>query len=117
MIEIDIFDRLKGLVSNRVYPIIMPQNPTLPAVVYTRITNTPINVLGHQPTLDQVRVQIDVWANTYKESKTLAKSVRNAMETASFSATLQSDDESYEPETGLYRVSSDYYVYERGVSS
>ena len=114
MIETSVYTLLAPLNSNRVYPLLMPQNPTLPAIVYSRIASTPQNVLSAPPTLDQVRLQIDVWASTYKAAKTLAASVRNAMETASFSATLQSDDDSYEPETGLYRVSSDYYVFERG---
>jgi len=117
MIEITVFDLLKSLVSNRCYPLVMPQNPTFPAIVYTRIASTPQNVLFGGTTLDQVRMQIDIYAKTYKAAKTLAKSVRTSMETAAFSATLQTDDDSFEPETDIYRVSMDYYIYERGIQS
>jgi hypothetical protein len=113
MIETSIFDTLKTLVSNRCYPLQMPQNPTFPAIVYTRIANTPINVLEGRPTIDQVRVQIDCYAKTYTAAKTLYSSVRSAMESATFKATLQTDDDFFEAETDLYRVSLDYYIWER----
>ena len=113
MIETSIFTLLKTLVGNRCYPLVMPQNPTLPAIVYQRIASAPSNTLATPPTIDQVRLQIDSYAATYSEAKSTALSVRNAMESATFKATLQSDDDSYEPETRLYRVSMDFYVYER----
>ena len=114
MIEESVFTALRGLVSDRVYPLQMPQLPTLPAIVYTRIANTPQNVIYGRPTLDQVRIQIDAYATTYKGAKDLAQSIRDAMETsATFSATLQTDDDFFQTDTDLYRVSSDYYIWER----
>lgn len=117
MIEEDVFDLLKSLVSNRCYPLQIPQNGALPAIVYQRIANTPNNQLEGKPTLDQVRMQIDAYAKTYKAAKLLGKSIRTAMENAPFSATLQSDDDLFEPETDVYRVSLDFYIYERGIQS
>jgi len=113
MIEQQIFDALKGLVSNRCYPIMMPEKPTFPAIVYSRIANVPYNTIVSASTLDQVRVQIDIYANTYSAAKTLSASVRTAMEAASFKATLQTDQDLYEPDVKVYRVSQDFYVWDK----
>lgn len=113
MIETSVYTTLKNLVNNRCYPLQMPQNPTFPAIVYTRIANTPINVLDRPPTIDQVRLQIDAYAKTYTAAKDLGKQVRDAMESATFKATLQTDDDFFEAETDLYRVSLDFYIWER----
>lgn len=113
MIEEQIFDALKGLVSNRCYPIMMPEKPTFPGIVYSRIANLPFNTVVAPSTLDQVRVQIDSYATTYSAAKSLAASVRTAMEGASFKATLQTDQDLYEPDVKVYRVSQDFYVWDK----
>lgn len=113
MIEQDIFNALKSLVSNRVYPLVMPQSPTYPAIVYNRIANTAQNTLEGGSSLDQVRMQIDVYATTYSAAKTLSDQVRSAMEAAAFKGTLQTDQDFFEPDVNLYRVSLDFYVWQK----
>jgi hypothetical protein len=113
MIEQNIFNALKGLVSNRVYPLVMPQNGQVPAIVYNRVASTAQNVLEGGASIDQIRFQVDTYANTFADAKTLAAQVRSAMEQASFKATLQTDQDFFETELKYYRVSQDYYVWER----
>ncbi len=107
-----VFDALRALVSNRCYPLVMPQNPTYPAIVYSRISSNPENVLEGGSTIDQVRIQIDCYATTYGSAKSLAEQVRTAMEQASFKGTLQFDFDDYEPDVKVYRVVQDYYIWE-----
>lgn len=113
MIEQDLFNALKGLVSNRVYPLVMPQSPTYPAIVYNRIAVNAQNVLEGGSTIDQVRFQVDTYATTYAGAKTIAAQVRVAVEAASFKGTLQSDQDFFEPDINLYRVSQDFYIWEK----
>lgn len=113
MIEETIFNTLKTLVSNRCYPMVMPQNPTLPAIVYTRVASSPQNVLEGGSTIDQIRVQVDSYATTYSAAKSLAVSIRSAMETATFKGTLQTDQDFFEPDVKHYRITQDFYVWER----
>jgi Na+-translocating ferredoxin:NAD+ oxidoreductase RnfD subunit len=114
MIEKDIFDALKGLVNNRVYPMVMPQNPTLPALVYTRIATNAQNTIDAPPsTLDQCLMQIDAYAETYLAAKELAESMRAAMEAAPFKATLQTSQEFWEDTPKIYRVTFDFYCWEK----
>jgi hypothetical protein len=113
MIEQSIFDALKGLVSNKVYPLVMPQKASLPAIVYSRIANNPQNVLEGGATLDQIRFQVDTYATTFFAARLLAAQVRSAMEGAGFKATLQTEQDFFELEVNYYRISQDYYVWER----
>ena len=114
MIEQQIFDALKGLVSNRVYPLVMPQNPTLPAIVYTIISTNAQNTLCTPPsTIDQVLVQVDAYAETYLESKQLMNSARGALEQSSLKATLQTVQEFWENDPKIYRASADLYCWDK----
>jgi|LakMenEpi03Aug12_release.lakeMendotaPanAssembly.Ray.scaffolds.fasta_scaffold669702_2 hypothetical protein len=115
MIETSIFNALKALVSNRCYPLQMPENPTYPAIVYSRIAGTPFNVLDTSASIDQVRMQVDCYALTYDGAKTLSDSVRGAMESAAFKGTLQFDTDLYESEVKVYRVVMDFYVWQKNI--
>lgn len=113
MIEEDVFNALKGLVSNRCYPLLMPENPSYPSIIYTRISSTPENTLNGGATIDLVRFQIDSYAETYSAARTLAASVRTAMEAAAFKGLLQTDQDFFEPDVTIYRVTQDYYVWRK----
>lgn len=114
MIEQTVFEVLAPLVNDRVYPLQIPQSQaTYPSVVYTRIASEPQNRLSVGASLDQVRIQIDCYDTTYLGAKTLAASVRSAMENASFKATLQFDSDFYEAEVKLYRVMADFYLWQK----
>jgi hypothetical protein len=112
MIETDIFESLKDLVSDRCYPLMMPQNPVLPAIVYSRQASNPFYRLEGGSSLSQVRVQIDCYARSYEEAKDLASNARSAMESASYKGTMIFDADFYEPDVKLYRVVLDFYVWE-----
>ena len=112
-IEADLFNSLKTLVSNRVYPLVMPQKGTLPAIVYARIANNAQNVLEGGASIDQIRFQVDTYATTFAAARQLAAQVRSAMEGAGYKATLQTEQDFFEAEVNYYRVSQDYYVWER----
>jgi hypothetical protein len=114
MIEQQIFDTLKGLVSNRAYPLVMPQNPTLPALVYTLVATNAQNTLCNPPaSLDQVLVQVDAYATTYLEARQLAEQARSAIEQSDLKGTLQSAQDFYEPDPVVYRASIDLYCWHK----
>lgn len=110
-LQTDIFSALGPIVNNRVYPLVMPQAATIPAVVYTRIANNAQNVLEGGSTLDQVRIQIDTYATTFAECRNIADQVRSAIE--GIKGTLQTEQDFWEVEVNYYRISQDYYIWER----
>lgn len=109
-----------GLVGARIYPLVLPQNPTLPAIVYQRISAPPdpLSLDGPGGRL-RTRVQLGLWASTWSGSRTLAAAVREVLHGWSgigdgqdvmlIAEANETDD--YEPETKLYRVVADYYVH------
>jgi hypothetical protein len=113
MIESDLFDTLSDLVDGRCYPLVMPQNPTLPAIVYSRQSSDPQYRLEGGASLNQVRMEIDCYAHTYAAAKALSESVRLAMESASYKGTLIFDTDFYEPDVKLYRIVMDFYLWEK----
>jgi hypothetical protein len=102
--------------GTRVYALIAKQGAPLPRITFQRVSNAPITDLGGSSNLDQVRIQVDSWADDYLEAKTLASQVRAIMEDQTFKALLVSDFDEYEPETRIYRVRQDYRCWFRPVA-
>jgi hypothetical protein len=111
-IETSIYAALSGLANGRVYPLQAPEKVTFPCIVYFRINSSPVNTIDGGATLDLVRIQVDTYANTYSAAKVLAGSVRSALENSNVKATLQTDQDLFEPDLKVYRVSQDYYVWQ-----
>lgn len=66
-----------NLVSTRIYPLLLPQHPTLEAISYQRISNT--GTFGSTD-LRESRWQINCWAETYAETQVLAAAVKTLFE-------------------------------------
>lgn len=116
------YSGLTALISTRVYPFKIPQAATLPCLTYQRIS-TPRS-LSHDSSgigneLAHPRFQFDAWATTYASAKAISDQVRAAlnghtgsMGGVTIRAALVDDERtSFEPETNLFRVSSDYIIW------
>lgn len=100
---------LMALVSDRIYPIMMPQDPELPAITYQRISNSPVNSMGGHGGLDNPKIQIDCWATSYSAAKALGDKLRKTIATATaFNSVQLNDQDLYEDGTEIYRVSMDF---------
>lgn len=58
----------------------VPQSPHYPHLTYHRVTGMRMRTLQGPSGVSYPRVQIDVWARTYKAAKELAAAVRVALE-------------------------------------
>ena len=85
-VEAAVFDLLSndagvsGVVSNRIYPVKLPQDPTYPAVTYFRVSALRHSAMGKDTGLVEKRIQISSWAKLYSEVNDLADRVRDAMQ-------------------------------------
>jgi hypothetical protein len=70
-----------AIAGARVFPGSRPQGAALPAVVLNRISGGPLYADDGEVGLEQARIQIDCWAESYAAAKLLARAV-----TASLSA-------------------------------
>lgn len=94
-----------------VWPNVRPEGSGLPAVTTQVIFTQGANDLdGEDGDLLNKRVQIDCWAESYDAARTLAETVRARMKTeaASFASLMLSDQDLFEPDTKLSRVSMDF---------
>ncbi|MFA5546647.1 MAG: DUF3168 domain-containing protein [Sphaerochaetaceae bacterium] len=106
-------------ITTRCYPVTLPQSPTYPLILYTKISGDRDHVLQGASGMAHPRFQIDAWAETYTAAKTLADAIREALDgyrgTASGtrigSCLIDSERDIYESEIKIYRVSQDYLVW------
>lgn len=104
--------------GSRVYPLLLPQDATFPAVTYQQISRTQEHAYGVEAGVLSVRVQVDSWAESYAAARSLADEVAAAL--SRYNGTingvtvrdivLDNERELYE-ETGIRRVWQDYVIY------
>lgn len=110
-IEGDIQALLSPLTDDRVWPVLSVQPATTPYLIYSVISDVPLVTLDGPNGTDNLRVQIDAYADSYGAAKALAKRVKDAMQGAAFINTPLSSRDLSEPEEKLYRVSMDFSVW------
>jgi len=111
-------DTVKAL-TTRVYPVALPQSPQYPLILYTKITGMRDHHLQGPSGHAHPRFQIEAWAKTYTEAKTLADAIREALDGYSGTAAgtkigsclIESEQDIYESEIEVYRVTSDWFIW------
>ena len=68
-----------ALVSTRVYPLLVPQDATLPAIAYQRISGPRDHSHTGTTGLALARIQLTLIASSYANAKALGTAVRTAM--------------------------------------
>jgi hypothetical protein len=114
MVESLILSALKGntAAGNNVFALVLPSGTVRPAITYQRISTEPVNSIVGSSGLDRVRMQIDCWAGTFQAAVEIAEAVRTLMAAAGFQGLLDNQSSEFEEETRLYRVSSDFFVWQ-----
>lgn len=107
-----------ALVSTRIYPDLMPQPPTLPAVVYQMISNDREERHRGATGDARPRFQITCWATTAIAAGNLANQVRLAI--MAMSGTIAAvvirgvwnagETRGYEPDTLRYFSAIDFFI-------
>ncbi len=114
-LESAIFDTLKGLVSNRVYPDLAPQGVTaLPRITYQQVGGRAFNYIEAAPVgKKNARMQINVWGGTRLQVAALSRQVEDALksEPALYTTVLAAPVASYEPDTKLYGTRQDFSFF------
>lgn len=82
-VEADIYNALKTLVSNRVFPDVAPTSTTKPYITYSQVGGEAWGYLERVvPDKQHGRFQVNVWAETRASASALMLQVENALVTA-----------------------------------
>ena len=108
-----------GGVSQRVYPLLLPQNPTYPAISYARVSNTGQNGTSNRR---ESRYQINCWGRTYAEVVSLSTAVKAALEeyhdadqTPGISwVRVVNEIDDYDSEVDIFRIIVDVILHTTG---
>jgi hypothetical protein len=113
-----------AIAGTRVFPGVIPQRSTFPAVAYSQITAQRTSVMGSDTGTVRATWQVDCYAITYADARRLASEVRKSLErkAGSFGSSViaartiqaifvEADTDLFEDETQLHRVSTDYVIW------
>lgn len=103
------------LAGARIYPGVLPQGATLPAIVYSVISTVPENTLdgAAADTMDTVRLQVDSWGKRYEDAQALGDAVKNVIANLArpgLAAWRVGSRDLYDNPTERHRVQADYMV-------
>lgn len=85
------------------------QNVARPYITFSVVGGHAENYLTNRPGIDQDLVQIDCWASTSSDCRSLCDAVVYALETRAYRTGAAMDD--FEPDTGLYRRTVQFYFW------
>ena len=106
------YPAMNELIGTRMYPRVLPQTPTTPALVYNKISNPREYSQSGDSGLEHPRYQFDCWADDPDTAEQVgeilierlsgyAGPMGNMTVGAAF---IENDEDGYDAETGLYRV-------------
>lgn len=71
---------VSSLVSTRIFPNVIPQGESMPAIAYQMISGAREHTTDGPEGLCQARFQVTCWAGTYSEAKQLSEAVRKELD-------------------------------------
>lgn len=113
---------LSSLIDDRIFIIKLPQTITIPAITYQRVSNARPQTLDQDETgLSMPRFQFDIYAEDYSTAKSIMIALRNSLlgfrgefgtldKIAVQGILFEHEQDDYEPETELYRLTVDYRI-------
>lgn len=99
--------------GGRVYPDVLPQKVTYPAITYIRISTSYFRTLTGSAGLEDGIFQVDSWAQSHTEAWSVADAVTTALENATtFRAQRIGAQQLTETEAGLdlFRVMQEFSI-------
>lgn len=110
---------LTSLIAGRIYPIILPETPTLPAVTLQRISQIPMYTLDGALGAASTRLQINVFgddlqnvSNTEQAIRVVLESYRGTLSNGVVvsSLTITNSQTMFESDARLYYTMTDYLI-------
>lgn len=105
-------------ITCRIYPLVLPQNYTAPAVTYQRISGPRVHHLAGAAGRAVPRFQFDIYGASYSSARAAADALRSALDgysgtmgsTAVGAVMLRNDFDGYTDDTQSWRVTMDFTI-------
>ena len=110
-LEAAIFEALKSLVANRVYPDVAPEKVARPYITYHQVGGAAVNFLdASTPSKKRGRFQVNVWGDTRAQVSALTAATEDALRAAAILQTRVEDGPAgfYDPDTKLRGSMQDF---------
>lgn len=110
-------EKITSIIQDRLFPLAVPQDEDVPAIVYQRISSPRTLTLTGE-SASNPRIQLSCYAKTFGQAKQMAITLYNSLDffrgklgNKTKSAVLMEDSrDDYEPETGRYRCDVDFFI-------
>ncbi len=119
MIEQQLFSILSSalpittICDSRIYPLVLPTDPTLPAITYSLVGGSSRSTQDTQGN-QRYRIEVNCWGNTYGDAVTLRYAVISALGQYSadgiFISLIQPTD-FFDHDLLQYRAMAEFYVF------
>ncbi len=108
---------ISSYVSKRVYPVTIPQSiTTFPCITYFRVSNNRLYSLTEYVQTENVRIQFDIFAESYESARSIASNLHDVMIASSYFKCIMLDEQEVfegEQNSYLYRVIQDFSVWNK----
>lgn len=121
MIEYDLQTFLQGNLAGsvKVYPLRLPQDAILPAVIYRRISGQRLRSIEGPAGMARPRIELNAYAVRYTEAKALATEIRRLLDgyrgrigaSQVENIIIDSDQDLLDDTTGHYRIIIDAIIW------
>jgi hypothetical protein len=109
---------LSALVGVRIYPMYLPQTPTLPACAYRLTSAQTISLLATDTNIIEARYEIAVFSKTYDQCVATADQLRQALQRQSgtvetvviLDITIDNIDQSFDQDFEIYEITTDVTI-------
>lgn len=98
-----------ALCAARIYPVLVPESATFPAVVLNVLKNQPMNALDGWAGLDLAHVMVELHAENYRDVKRLRDAVRASLQASQL--IMVEETESYEEIIRTFTISQQWDVW------
>lgn len=99
------------LAGDKVYPVVAPDAPVPPYIVYFVVASNAENVMSGDSGLVNTRVQVDVYARSYGDARAIALQIDQLMAAWSVQNVSLLSQDGYEDDVKLFRVTTDFSVW------
>ena len=106
---------LTALIGTRAYRTKLPQNPTLPAVTYWKVSGNRLHDLTGPVGVSDPRVQVSCWARAADDAEDVAEAVRVTLDGWTSTGGVQASElvnetDLYDDDVEVYQIALDFVL-------